>query len=208
MLFLSNLITQTRSPYRVESVENNLNDQQDSSHHENLDDEMFSPEKLAMAEKQFKEKRINVTALQAIERIFITLEESWTVQHAVQYIQTEDAKIKADHYQDDDSYQPCKVCVVSDKKGIFLGILEKAELENLAISNPSKPIRSLLPEVTLCSDDSTALLQIIPPFIQKNLKAIPVLDAENKVKGLLVEDAFIKTLFKVMWQVGIFDFET
>lgn len=209
MLFLSNIITGNRTPYKVEAVDNHLRDKQDSSHHQHFDDEMFDPENLAKAEKKLKDKQINATALQALEKEFTTLEGDWSVAHAIKHVEEQDYERTQQQDGDilgEEAYL-CEVCVVSEPDGRFLGLVEKAELKRLAIKNPEANLRSILPEVTLCSDDTTELLKIIPTFIQKNLKAIPVLDSEHRVKGLLVEESFTRTLLKVMYQSGILDID-
>ena len=152
MLFLSNVITGNRTPYKVEEVDNHLRDKQDSSHHQHFDDEMFDPENLAKAEKKLKDKQINATALQALERDFTTLEGDWSVAHAVKHIEKEDYEREQEQEQailEEDIFV-CEVCVVSEPDGRFLGLIEKTELKHIAAKNPEANLRSILPEATLC----------------------------------------------------------
>ena len=190
MLFLSNLITHARSPYRVERVENNLDGRQGSSD-QRPDDDKFSPENLEKAAKKFKEKKINATAMQSMEPEFIILSGDWSVKHAIEHIHTED----------------CDICAVTNKKGKFLGLIEKSVLADVAKKDPSILLHTILSPDTICADLHTEIMEIIPTFISKKLKAIPVLNDKHQIQGILLESSFIQTMIKVMYQAGFLELD-
>jgi CBS-domain-containing membrane protein len=186
MLFLSNIATGARSPYRVERVENDLRDQKDESQ-QCPNDEAFTPEKLEAAAKKLKEKKINATAMQAMETEFITLDADLTFEHAVSKIDPESIDVYA----------------VVNQENKFLGLVDKKQLEEHAEKQPDLKLASVLNSDVLCSEPKTEIMDIIPVFISQNLKSIPVINKEHQIVGILMEESFMNTILKVMWQSGI-----
>lgn len=183
MFYITNTLS-ARLPYHVEETEKDPRDQKQGQNH--FDDESSTDtdqhERFLKAnEKLYRERSVIVAGEMMNKKIFplyeeLSIEEAWRMIREYQF-----------------EYFP-----IVSSQGQFVGLLsEKEILRKIQNNEGNKSLKDVIAKETICAEEKTDLQEVIQVFFNENLEAVPILDEQQKVLGILSRNDLLQTILKV-----------
>ncbi|WP_420422601.1 HPP family protein [Simkania sp.] len=182
MFYITNT-SSARSPYRVEPIDKDRREQQrqpgqqfggesDAEKHEKF---------LKASEKLYKQRSV-IVAGEIMNKKILPLHENLSLEEAWKLVKDH----QFEHFP------------IVSSEGKLVGLLsEKEILRKIQAKEGSKSLKELVSKETLCADESTNLNEVIQVFFDENLDAVPIIDDEHKVLGILSKNELLQTMIKV-----------
>ena len=182
MFYITNT-SSVRSPYRVEEIDKDRYDQQrqpgqqfgeesDAEKHEKF---------LKASEKLYKQRSV-IVAGEIMNKKILPLHENLSLDAAWKLVKDH----KFEHFP------------IVSSEGKLVGLLsEKEILRKIQAKEGSKSLKEVVSKETLCADQSTNLNEVIQVFFDENLDALPIVDDDHKVLGILSKNELLQTMIKV-----------
>ncbi len=181
MFYISNT-SNKHTPYRVERIDQDKKDDQQSNQKFNQKFNAKKQDKYLKANEMLYKKREVIVAKEIMSQKIITLKEDLTLDEAWRLIQRH--KIE---------YFP-----IINNEGKLVGLLsEKDILRKIQEKQGDKNLKEFIGKHTLCADTKTALSDLIEVFFKEKIEAIPILDNEHNLVGMLSQGDLLSTIFKI-----------
>ena len=182
MFYITNT-SSVRFPYRVEEVDKDRREQQrqpgqqfggesDAEKHEKF---------LKASEKLYKQRSV-IVAGEIMNKKILPLHENLSIEEAWKLVKDH----QFEHYP------------IVSSEGKLVGLLSEREiLRKIEAKEGRKSLKEVVSKETLCADEGTNLNEVIQVFFEENLDAVPIIDDEQKVLGILSKNELLQTMVKV-----------
>jgi len=176
-------ITNTRSyrtPYRVEEIGEEQGDRRQSQ--QDHDSEAEEHEKFLKASQKLYKQRSVILARSIMNKKILPLKCSLSLEEALELTQKHQFE-----------YFP-----IISEEGKLMGLLsEKEILQKVQKQEGKKTLKEAIGERTLCADADTNLQEIIQVFFHESVEAVPIVDQDQKVIGMLSRNDLLYTILKI-----------
>lgn len=180
MFYITNR-TGIHHPYRVEEINKDKKDQQPQHQFEGESEEEHR-EKFLKASKKLYEQRYVMVARQIMNENILLLNEDLSLDEAWELIR----KHKIEYFP------------IISANGKLVGLLsERKILREIKESQGKKSLKDIMAGHTLCADSETDLQEVMQVFFKENIEAVPVINADQTVIGILSRTDLLKTMLKV-----------
>lgn len=181
-MFYINNTSSVRSPYRVEEISKDRHEQQHSGRQFQDQSESQSHEKFLKASEKLYKKRSVMVAGEIMNRKILPLNENLSLKEAWKLIREH----QFEHFP------------IVSSEGKLVGLLsEKEILRKIQEKEGEKSLKDVVSSETLCADEETHLQEVIQVFFDENLEAVPIVNQEHQVLGVLSRNDLFHTILKV-----------
>ena len=181
MFYISNT-SNIQAPYKVEGIDQEKKDQHQSGQGFQQESDAKKHKKYLKANENLCKRRSVIVAKEIMDRRIIALNENLTLDEAWERIQ----KHKIEYFP------------VINAEGKLVGLLsEKEILRKIQEKQGNKNLKEFIGKHTLCADAKTGLNDLIEAFFKEKIEAIPILDKEYNLVGMLSQSDLLSTIFKV-----------
>ena len=182
MFYITNT-SQVSSPYRVEEIDKDRRDEQgqpgqqfggqsDAEKHEKY---------LKASEKLYKQRSV-IVAGEIMNKKILPLHENLSIDEAWKLVKDH----QIEHFP------------IVSSEGKLVGLLSEREiLRKIEAKEGKKSLKEVVSKETLCAEESANLHDVIQVFFDENLEAVPVVDEDQKVLGILSKNELLQTMMKV-----------
>ncbi len=189
--FFSN-VSGLRTPYRadaVQPIERTGEDKQDQHQRQfKQEDEAEHQQKFLKASaKLYKERSVGL-ASQIMNERFHTLSHKLSLKEAYEEIKNKNIQ-----------YYP----VVSEE-GKLLGLLSEREILMELHEGEAKHLGEIVSKETLCADPTTSIDDILQVFSKHAVDAVPVVNEEHQIVGILSRKELLDTILKVSKSLEVY----
>jgi CBS domain-containing protein len=132
------------------------------------------------SEKLYKKKSVMLASQIMNEKLFL-LEEGLTIKKAWELIKDKEIE----HFP------------VVAKSGKLVGLLSEKDILKGIQKEPDKVLKEIISQSTLCADPKTPLQEIMRVFSEQEIDAVPVIDENHRVIGILSRKDLLNTILKV-----------
>ena len=180
--FVSN-VTGVRSPYRVAEIQKDRQSGDQQSHQQQFGDESEAEhhEKFLKASAKFYKKKSVILASQIMNEKLVSLDQNLGLEEAWQRIKGHEVE----HFP------------IVTEEGKLVGILSERELLRQMKEGDKKTLKEIVSNKTVCADPETHIQEVIQVFFDENLEAVPIVDEQHRVVGVLSRNDLLKTMLKV-----------
>lgn len=182
MFYITNT-SRVSSPYRVEEIDKDRSDQerQPGQHFGGESDAEKHEKFLKASEKLYKQRSV-IVAGEIMNKRILPLHENLSIDEAWKLVKDH----QFEHFP------------IVSSEGKLVGLLSEREiLRKIQAKEGKKSLKEIVSKETLCADKSANLNEVIQVFFDKNLEAVPVVDEEQKVLGILSKNELLQTMIKV-----------
>ncbi|MBF5058686.1 HPP family protein [Candidatus Neptunochlamydia vexilliferae] len=180
-MFFVNNVYGGREPYRVQPIERDRSKDDRPRQQFQDEDEEETRENFLKASKKLYKKKSVVTIAEIMSKKLVELEEGLSLKEAWERIKGH--KIK--HFP------------LVNSEGKLLGMLTEGEILRELQEGGKKTLKELVSEHTLCADPETEVSEAIQVFTDHSIEAVPVVDAKEKVVGILTQNELLQTMIKM-----------
>ncbi len=182
--FFSN-VTGLRSPYRASAtqpVEKSGEDKKGQHQRQfQQEDEAEHQQKYLKASAMLYKERSVGLASELMNEKFFPLDHRLSLKDAYALIKNK----TIEHYP------------IVGEEGKLLGLLSERELLKELHEGDSKRLSEIVSKETLCADPSTSIDDILQVFSEYAIDAVPVVNEEHKIVGILSRKELLDTILKV-----------
>lgn len=180
-MFFVNNIYGGRERYKVQEIQEERSDDQGSKGQQFGQGDEHAHEKFLKASEKLYKKKSVILASEIMNQQLIQLEGHLSVDEAWKKIKNHEIK-----------YFP-----VIGEKGKLLGMLSEREILMGVQEGKGKKLKDMTAKDTLCAEPETELLEILQVFRDQNVEAVPVVDKEERVVGILTQGELLQTMLKI-----------
>lgn len=181
MFYITNT-SSVRSPYRVEEIGKDRQDQQQNQRQFGDESDAEKHEKFLKASEKLYKQRSVMVAGEIMNKKILPLHENLSLDEAWKMIKDH----RFEHFP------------IISSEGKFVGLLsEKEILRKIQNDEGKKSLKDVIAKKTICAEEKTNLQEVIQVFFDENLEAVPVLDDQQKVLGILSRNDLLQTMLKV-----------
>jgi len=181
MFYITNT-SSVRSPYRVEEIGKDKQDKEHSGHQFGDESDAEKHEKFLKASERLYKERSVIVAGEIMNKKILPLHENLSLNEAWKMVKEH----QFEHFP------------IISSEGKFVGLLsEKEILKRIQNKEGKKSLKEVISKETICADESTNLHEVIQVFFNENLEAVPILDNQQKVLGILSRNDLLQTMLKV-----------
>lgn len=181
MFYITN-ISSIRAPYQVEEIGKDKKDQEQSRQQFGDESEAESHEKFLKASEKLYKKRDVMVAGEIMNKKILPLHENLSLEEAWGLVKEH----QFEHFP------------IVSSEGKLIGLLSENEiLRKIQAEEGKKSLKEVISKETLCADSETDLQEVIKVFFNENVEAVPIVDAQHKVLGVLSRNDLFQTILKV-----------